>query len=613
MKTYPLDLATESADNGGMFLRYTQRVKDGKEHRYWSIVENRRGANRQVIQRQVLYLGEINDSQKAAWCRSLEVFESGSGQCHQVALFPEDRQAPELSYEVVHIRLDQLRVERPRQWGACWLACELWRQLRLDEFWREKLRPSREGTDWLDILKTLVSYRLIDPGSEWRLHRQWYHHSAMGDLLGHAGEAVELQSLYRCLDKLLAHKQGLFSFLNERWRDLFHVGHEVLLYDLTSTYFECDPPGGGKRRYGYSRDKRPDCVQVVIALVITPEGLPVAYEVMAGNTSDKTTLKTFLEKIEQQYGKAKRTWVMDRGIPTEAVLREMREASTPVSYLVGTPRGRLTKLEKDFLKQPWAQVKDSLQVKLLPRQGELYILARSQGRRQKERGMRQRRLKALWNRLHELQRQKLTRDELLLKLGAAKAEAGNTYRLVDVHLPQAREIVSAETFTFSLRKEKLRAAIRNEGNYLLRSNMAAEDPAILWQRYIQLTEIESVFRNLKSDLAIRPVYHQKDLRIEAHIFVSFLAYCLYVTLQQRLRALAPGLTSRAVIEKMSDIQMLDVHLPTTDGRLLILPRYTQPEKDHQLLLQRLNLVLPAQPPPRISQPAEKYAAGATML
>jgi Transposase DDE domain len=566
-----------------------------------------------VIQRQVLYLGEINDSQKAAWCRSIEVFESGSGQARQVALFPEDRKAPELAEEIIHIRLDQLQVKRPRQWGACWLACELWQQLRLDEFWRERLRPSREGTDWLDILKTLVSYRLIDPGSEWRLHREWYHHSGMGDLLGRMGDAIELQSLYRCLDKLLAHKQGLFSFLTERWRDLFHAGYEVLLYDLTSTYFECVPPERGKRRFGYSRDKRPDCVQVVIALVITPEGLPLAYEVMAGNTSDKTTLKAFLEKIEQQYGKVNRSWVMDRGIPTEAVLREMREAASPVSYLVGTLRGRLTRLEKDFLKLSWAKVKDSLEVKLLPREGELYILARSQGRRQKERAMRRRRLKRLWARLHELQRQRMTRDELLLKMGAAKSEAGNNYRLVEVRVPKTHETVSAATFTFSLRKEKLRTAMRREGHYLLRSNLCGEDPAILWQRYIQLTEIEAAFRNLKSDLAIRPVYHQKDSRIEAHIFVAFLAYCLYVTLQHRLRALAPGLTSRAVIEKMSSIQMVDVYLPTTDGRLLSLPRYTQPESDHQLLLQRLHLVLPPQPPPRIYQQDESLPAKALAL
>jgi transposase len=584
-----------------MFLRCTLRVKDGKEHRYWSIVENRRGSSRQVIQRQVLYLGEINDSQKAAWCRCIEVFEEPGGEWRQVALFPEDRAAPELAHEVVHVRLGELKVERPRQWGACWLSGELWQQLQLDDFWRERLGVSRGGTDWLEVLKTLVSYRLISPGSEWWLHREWYLRSAMADLLGRSGEAIELQSLYRCQDKLLVHKTDLFSYLNERWQDLFQAEFEVLLYDLTSTYFECDPPASGKRRFGYSRDKRPDCVQVIIALVVTPDGLPLAYEVMAGNTSEKITLKAFLDKIEKQYGRAKRIWVMDRGIPTEEVLKEMREAASPVAYLVGTPRGRLSKLEKQFLQLPWAKVKESVQVKLLPQEGELYILARSEGRREKERGIRQRRLKRLWQRLGELQRQDLTRDDLLLKLGAAKAEAGRAYRWVEIRVPTAEQPVNAETFTFRLRKDKLRQAFRREGHYLLRSNLSGEDPGVLWQHYVQLTEIEAVFRALKNDLVIRPIHHQKDSRIEAHIFVSFLAYCLYVTLGQRLRALAPGLTPRAVLEKMSAIQMVDVRVPTTDGRLLILPRYTQPEKDHQLLLHQLHLHLPAQPPPRIVQ------------
>ena len=599
--------------NGGMFLRCTLRVKDGKEHRYWSIVENRRGSSRRVVQRQVLYLGEINDSQKSAWCRCIEVFEEPRGEWHQVALFPEDRQAPELAHEVVHVRLSELQVKRPRQWGACWLSGELWGQLRLDDFWRARLGVSREGTDWLDVLKTLVSYRLISPGSEWRLHREWYLHSAMADLLGRSGEAMELQSLYRCQDKLLAHKAALFSFLRERWQDLFHVEFEVLLYDLTSTYFECDPPASGKRRFGYSRDKRPDCVQVIIALVVTPDGLPLAYEVMAGNTSEKTTLKSFLDKIEKQYGQAKRVWVMDRGIPTEEQLKEMREATSPVAYLVGTPRGRLGKLEKQFLERPWGQVKESVEVKLLPREGELYILARSEGRRQKERAIRQRRLKRLWARLRELQGQELTRDELLLKLGAAKADAGRVYGLVEVQVPKPEQPVNAETFAFRLRRDKLRQAFRREGHYLLRSNLPEEDPARLWQHYVQLTEIEAVFRALKSDLAIRPIHHRKDSRIEAHIFVSFLAYCLYVTLRQRLRTLAPGLTPRAVLEKMSAIQMVDVRVPTTDGRLLILPRYTQPETDHQMLLHELHLQLPAQPPPRIlQQELESVVEGANL-
>ncbi|MGH7209870.1 MAG: IS1634 family transposase, partial [Acetobacteraceae bacterium] len=372
----------------------------------------------------VLYLGEINDSQRAAWCQTVEAFDEGGQRARQIALFPEDRAAPALACEVVHVRLNGLRLRRPRQWGACWLACHLWDQLRLDEFWSARLPASRQGTRWLNVLKTLVCYRLIDPGSEWRLHRQWYEQSAMGDLLGEDFALVGKDILYRCLDKLVAHKSELFSFLRERWKTLFQAAFDVLLYDLTSTYFECDPPAGGKRRFGYSRDKRSDCVQVVIALIVTPDGLPLAYEVMPGNTADKATLHEFLQRIEAQYGKVGRTWVMDRGIPTEDVLAEMRASETPVYYLVGTPRGRLSRLEQQFVPQPWTAVRDAVQVKLVEQDRELYILARSGARRDKEQAMRRRRLKKLVKRLHELRQQKLTRDQLLIKLGAAKKEAG---------------------------------------------------------------------------------------------------------------------------------------------------------------------------------------------
>jgi transposase len=585
---------------GVMFLRANRRIKDGKEHRYWSIVENRRTAEGRVIQRQVLYLGEINDSQKDSWCKTIEVLEEGHGVARQVALFPEDRSVPESELEVIQVRLEQLELRRPRQWGACWLACLLWDQLKLDEFWAERLPPSREGTRWPNVLKTLVCYRLIDPGSEWRLHRLWYERSALGDLLGEDFRLVEIDTLYRCLDKVLEHKEALFSLLRQRWQDLFNVDFDVLLYDLTSTYFEVDPPASGKRQFGYSRDKRSDCVQVVIALVITTEGFPLAYDVLAGNTSDKTTLSDFLKKIEQQYGQARRIWIMDRGVPTEATLTEMKTSTPVVSYLVGTPRGRLSKLEKGFLALPWEKAQESVEVKLLPQQGELYILARSTGRMLKERSIRRRRLKQLWKRLHELQQQKLKRDELLLKLGAAKTQAGTAYRLVEIQLPGTSDPVTPQTFTFTLRKDQLRLARRREGRYLLRSNLGGEDPALLWQYYMQLTQVEQAFKNLKSDLALRPLYHQKDSRIEAHIFVAFLAYCLHVTLQQRLRPLAPGLTPRAVLDKLAAIQMVDVHLPTTDGRRLILSRYTQPEKDQLLLLRQLRFNLPDQPRPKIT-------------
>ena len=406
-------------------------------------------------------------------------------------------------------------------------------------------------------------------------------------------------TLYRCLDKLLTHKRAFFSFLRQRWEVLFQARFDVLLYDLTSTYFESDPAFAGKRQFGYSRDKRPDCVQVVIALVVTPQGFPLAYEVMPGNTSDKTTLKDFLEQIEAQYGRSDRVWIMDRGIPTEETLEQMRTAQPPVHYLVGTPKGRLSMFERKFLNLPWQAVRPSVDVKLLAHDKELYILARSHPRILKERAMRRRRLKILWRRLHEMQQQTLTRDALLLKLGAAKKEAGRAYHLVEIQLPDPNQPVTPETFTFSLRRDKLRTVRRREGRYLLRSNLPNEDPATLWQYYIRLTEIEQAFKELKHDLAIRPIYHQTDKRIEAHIFIAFIAYCLHVTLKQRTRSCAPGLTPRAVLEKFATMQMVDVHLPTTDGRQLVLPRYTQPDSDHQLLFQQLKLNLPAQPPPRI--------------
>jgi hypothetical protein len=584
-----------------MFLRSKSRLKDGKERRYWSVVENRRVSGDRVAQRQVLYLGEINDSQEVAWRKTIEVFDPEKDQHRQMQIFPVGREVSSVSTEeVVHVKISEVSVRRPRQWGACWLTCGLWDQLELDDFWRERLPVSRKGTRWLNVLKTMVAYRLISPGSEWELHRKWFLESALGDLLGEDFSVVEIHALYRCLDKLLPHKRDLFSYLRQRWETLFHPNFDILLYDLTSTYFECDPPEEGKRKYGYSRDKRPDCVQVVIALVVTTEGLPLAYEVMPGNTSDKTTLRDFVKKIEDQYGKANRIWVMDRGVPTEEALGEMRGSNPPISYLVGTPRGRLTKMEKAFLSLPWEKVRNEVDVKLLPQDGELYVLARSKGREHKERAMRRRKLKKLWKRLQELQAMKLSRDELLLKLGAVKKEAGQAYRLVSVSLPTKDQPVTKETFSFSLDRRKLRIARRKEGKYLLRSNLTAHDPALLWRCYILLTEVEQAFKNLKDDLSIRPIYHQKDDRIEAHIFVSFLAYCLHVTLRQRLRPLAPGLTPRAVLDKFAAIQMVDVHLPTTDGRELILSRYTQPENDQKILLNQLRLELPPQPPPKIT-------------
>lgn len=598
-----------------MFLRCKTRRKNGKEHRYWSIVENKRCAGDRVVQRHVLYLGEINGQQEAAWQRSIEVFEHEQPVPRTVALFPAERTLEaEAEKHAVRVKLSEMKVRRPRQWGACWLACHLYQELGLDRFWGERLPPSRKGTRWDLILQTLCAYRLIDPGSEWRLHREWFERSAMGDLLGADFAALaEAHKLYECHDRLLEHKAALFDHLTGRWRDLFNAKFDVLLYDLTSSYFESNPPfaEGDKRKFGYSRDKRPDCVQVVIALIVTPEGFPLAYEVLAGNTSDKTTLKAFLEKIEKQYGKAQRVWLMDRGIPTEDTLAQMRQSDPPVLYLVGTPKGRLSKLEEKLTELPWVQAREGIAVKLLPQSGELYVFAHSQDRVNKERAMRRRQMKWLCNRLKELARMKPQRDELLMKLGAAKQQAPAAWRLfeVTVSAPPARKRRKSKkrrrqepspTFTYTLRWEKLREAYRREGRYLLRCNMPERPPVELWEFYLLLVQIEQAFKHLKGDLGLRPFYHQDMERIEAHILISFLAYCLHVTLARRLRDLAPGLTPRAVLEKLGAMRMLDVHLPTTDGREVILTRYTQPEADQRLLLEKLKLKLPEQPPPKIT-------------
>lgn len=580
-----------------MFLRATPRKKDGKVHHYWSIVENTRVGDGRVVQRHVLYLGEINASQECAWRTCIAVFEEGAVHPRTVALFPEDRCEGVVDERVVRLRLSEVRVCRPRQWGACWLAVTLWRELGLDRFWLERLPRSRKGTRWDQVLFVLTAYRWISPGSEWRLHREWFDHSALPDLLGIARTCADIHTLYACHDRLLEHKHALFDHLVCRWRDLFNASFEILLYDLTSTYFECDPPKEEptKRRFGYSRDKRSDCVQVIIALVVTPEGFPIAYEVLPGNTADHITLRDVLRRIEQDYGKARRIWVMDRGIPTEEVLKEMRDSDPPVAYLVGTPKGRLNRLEKDLLTRPWHEARRGVHVKLLPQEDELYVYTESQDRVAKERAMRKRNLKWLWARLKQLCGMTLTREQLLMKLGAAQQHAPAAWRLVQIRVDE-----HTGTFTYRLNRQKLRQVRRREGRYLLRTNLTDTDPVQLWNFYLQLVAVEEAFKNLKHDLALRPIYHQLDHRIEAHLFIAFLAYCLHVTLGRRLDELAPGLTARSALGKFSAVQMIDVHIPTTDGRELRLTRYTQPEPELRVLLNFLKLELPDQPPPTIT-------------
>ena len=598
VKTCLLAGHSRGFDDAGMFLRAQRRWKNGKPHRYFSVVENRRVAGGQVAQRTVLYLGEINDSQQAGWRKTLEVFDERSGQTQSLALFPEDRPLPADDAHAVQVKVSEIQLRRPRAFGDCWLGCWLWQHLELDRFWQGRFEDARGAVSWEKVLRLLVVHRLICPGSEYRLHRQWFLRSALDELLNVDYSAAAKDRLYRCLDRLLKHKDELFRHLRQRWQDLFAAEFDVLLYDLTSTYFEGLCQQNPKARHGYSRDGRGDCRQVVIALIVTPRGFPLAYEVLPGNTVDHSTLKDFLRKIEQRYGKARRVWVMDRGIPTAETLAEMRATGT--DYLVGTPRSLLSALEQALTGLPWQQARPDVRVKLLQQEAEVYVLAQSQARQAKEKAMRRRRLRAFWDGLRRLRRHCRNRDRLLERLAVLKHQAGRAASLVEITLPAPGQAVSPETFRYRLKTQEYRQVRRRDGAYLLRTTLPPDRPERLWEHYMVLVEIEAAFRCLKSDLELRPVYHQLEHRVEAHIFVAFLGYCLNVTLKNLLAPHAPGLTARAVLETLATIQMVDVWLPTTDGRWLVLPRYTQPEAEHKMILDRLGLTLPPQPPPRIT-------------
>src|SRR5437870_6551891 len=581
-----------------MFLRSTKRKKDGKVHRYFSVVENRRLAGG-TAQRTVLYLGEINDKQEEAWRKSLTIFDEDRKQYATMSLCPDDHAIPTGVSNGIQVRLGELELRRPRVFGNCWLACELWRELGLDQFWQERFAEGRESIGWEKVLQLLVVNRLIAPGSEVYLHRHWFLSSAMDELLSTDFAIADKDRLYRCLDRILEHKQEVFTFLRKKWADLFQADFEVLLYDLTSTYFEGEMEQNPKAKRGYSRDGRPDCLQVVIGLVVTTDGFPLAYEVMDGNTSDRTTLRKFLKHIEDTYGRAKRIWVMDRGIPTEEILAEMRSPERQTFYLVGTPKSRINQHEKKWLDLPWQKVRDSVEVKLYEHEGELYVLAKSGGRQAKENAMRRKRLARLLRKLRAMRKSLPKRDQLLLRIGAARKEAGRAFGFVKIQMPAQDQAVTRNTFSFAVDKAKLKATQQRDGHYLLRSNLTGEDPAVLWTRYVQLTQIESVFRSLKSELSIRPIGHQLEHRADAHVLIAFLAYSLQVTLKNRLMMHAPGLTPAAVFEKLATIQMVEVWIPMVDGRWLVMPRHTQPEPDVQALLNQIRIALPAQPPPRI--------------
>ena len=587
-----------------MFLRQNKRNKNGKTHRYFTVVENRRVSGGGTTQRQVLYLGEINDTQQQAWRRTLEVFDEDQGRYRQLSLFPHDRPIPAGELDSISVKLNEMQLRRPRAFGDCWLGCWLWERLHLSSFWKMQLIDARGDVPWEKVLQLLVVNRLIDPGSELRIHRQWFLRSAMDELLNVDFAVAGKDRLYRCLDRILQHKDALCQHLTTRWKTLFDSSFDVLLYDLTSTYFEGLCQEIPKARHGYSRDNRSDCRQVVIALVITPDGLPLAYEVLAGNTADKTTLREFLDKIERLHGKARRIWIMDRGIPTEATLKQMREAGT--HYLVGTPKSMLGKLDQQFVDQPWQQVHEAMSVKMIEHEQEFYVLAHSDARQLKEKAMRRRRFKVYARGLHALRRRcreaahpRISRDTLISRLAVLKQEAGRMSAALIIHVPDEGQRPTVKNFYYELNKESYKETLDRDGSHILRSNAIHEDATTMWSMYMQLVNIEAAFKSMKSDLAIRPIWHHVQPRVEAHIFIAFMGYCLLTTLRKHLEPIAPGLSPQAALEQLASIQMLEVCFPTSDNRWLIMPRHTEPEAEQKMLLEKMGLSLPPQPPPRI--------------
>ncbi len=580
-----------------MYLKTHKRKKNGKVNEYYSIVEKRKIAQGRYVQKTVLYLGEISDSQKKSWNKSIQVLNEDNQPVHKTLFALHDEETICENIDAIPLRISAIKLSKPRAFGDCWLGCEIWDQLGLDTFWSCRIDVSKSPVAYSKVLKLLVVNRLIKPGSEFYVHHHWFDQTGMDLLLDCDFQVAEKNRLYRCLDRILPYKDELCRYLKKQWETMFKLQYDILLYDLTSTYFEGLCQSNPKAKFGHSKDRRSDCRQVLVALVVTPEGFPINYEVLAGNTAEKTTLADLISKIEEMYGKARRVWLMDRGIPTEQALSAMRESR--IDYLVGTPRKLLDEFQGELLDQDWQQVNESVVVKYLEKEGECYVLACSKSRLAKERAIRKRKLRRYLDGLAKLQNNYRDRDRFMKRLGVLQHEAGSCRHCVDLQLPAPGKRVSPKNFSFTFNHQKYRVMIYRDGMYFLRTNQTDQKAVELWQQYMLQCHVEQAFKELKSDLGIRPVYHHKEERVDAHIFVAFLSYCLQATLRQKLRNDASGLTSQAVLETLSRIQLLNVSIPTQDGRTLQMQRYTEAEMEHKLILEKLNLALPPQSPPKI--------------
>jgi len=590
-----------------MFLRPNHRSKDGKEHTYWSLVESVRTRNG-PRQRTLCHLGELNSSDQARWLRTVEVFNE-HGEAQQLKLFPSYVEPPAGDPQVARVLIHRVRLERTRQFGACYLGLELWRRLQLDRFFEQAVDDDPADVPWSRVAALLAINRLCAPGSELAIEQRWYPSTALDDLLGIQEGKINDTRLYRCLDRILPHKTKLERYLKERYGELFGAEFDVLLYDLTSTYVEGAAEKNPMMRRGYSRDHRPDCAQMVIALIVNNEGFPFSYETFDGNRADVSTMETILRMVERKYGKARRIWVFDRGIVSEENLAAIRRRNG--QYLVGTPRSQMKQFEAELLnKDGWTQVRPEVEVKkvAIPLGEETYILCRTAGRKEKEKAIRGRFSGSMERALQGLEKtiakgRLKDRNKMERRLGKIQARHPQVNDLYEVELRQTAEGVRV---FWRIKQERQAWRESREGAYLLRTNLQADPAEQLWAKYMQLTEAEASFRALKSELSIRPLFHQQERRVKAHVMVAFLGYALWVTLKHLLQHRAPlepkpttsgvenaqPFTPMRAIALLSTLQSADIVLPTTDGREVRLRRITEPTAEQKSLLHQLGLTLP---------------------
>ena len=575
-----------------MYLRPNHRHKDGKEHVYWSLVETVRTADG-PRQRTLCYLGELNHSAQARWLKTIAVFNE-QGECRQLKLFPSDVEPPENDAQVARVLVRKVRLERVHQFGAGWLGWELWQRLQLDRLWEDLLDGEAAEVAWSRVAAVLAINRLCAPGSELALEERWYPTTALEELLRIPAGTINHTRLYRCLDRLIPHKTEVERHLKQRYGELFAADFDVLLYDLTSSYVEGAAAKNPMLQRGYSRDHRPDCKQVVIALIVNVEGFPMSYETLDGDRSDVTTLEVMMRMVERKYGKARRVWVFDRGVVSEANLEALRQRGG--EYLVGTPRSKLKEFEQALLEGDWKQIRDEVEVQLvsLPEGSETYVLCRSRCRREKEKAIRRRfseRLEQALGRLHQRVAQGRLKDRTKIQQALARLRVRHA-RVADLYQISVVEREGKVQVEWQRMEERLAWREAREGAYLLRTNLMGASAEELWHKYIQLTEAEAAFRVLKSALWIRPLFHQLERRVKAHILVAFLGYALWVTLKHLLQRKDSSLSPAQALALLSTLQSADIVLPTTDGREIRLRRVSTPDPQQQQLLDQLGLTVP---------------------